>query len=121
MSQLTITYTPLDKAPSFEALAYTWGTGEADCKIPIKDHGKDCSAFLRLTNSLGVALSYIPWHLIKGYIWIDQIYINQTPNDDDTEKGQQIRLMKDIYATATRVLIWFGEGTSRKGARQSLR
>ena len=39
-------------------------------------------------------------------IWIDQICINQA---NESEKGQQIPLMADIYSKAFRVLIWLGE------------
>lgn len=39
-------------------------------------------------------------------LWIDAICINQ---DDLDERSQQVRLMKNIYSTAGRVLVWLGE------------
>lgn len=39
-------------------------------------------------------------------VWIDQICINQ---DDLEERSQQVQLMRDIYQTASRVLIWLGD------------
>ncbi|KAK5082566.1 hypothetical protein LTR70_007672 [Exophiala xenobiotica] len=38
-------------------------------------------------------------------IWVDAICINQ---QNDEEKAQQIRLMKDIYSSARPVILWLG-------------
>ena len=43
-----------------------------------------------------------------SYFWIDALCINQTDND---EKGQQVRLMREIYASAESVIVWLGEST----------
>jgi hypothetical protein len=38
-------------------------------------------------------------------LWIDAICINQ---DNDEDKSQQVRLMREIYDTASRVIVWLG-------------
>ncbi|KAE9380908.1 hypothetical protein N431DRAFT_459822 [Stipitochalara longipes BDJ] len=42
------------------------------------------------------------------YFWIDAICINQ---HDDEEKGERVRLMRNIYALAQKVIIWMGEAS----------
>ena len=39
-------------------------------------------------------------------MWIDAICINQ---DDSADKEQQVKLMRDIYGSATRALVWLGD------------
>lgn len=50
---------------------------------------------------------FLPRSCSTGYIWIDQICINQ---QDDTERGHQIALMGEIYSSARQVLVWLGPG-----------
>lgn len=38
-----------------------------------------------------------------GYLWIDQICINQ---DDVVERTEQVSIMRDIFACADAVTIW---------------
>jgi hypothetical protein len=52
------------------------------------------------------ALPHIARECRTGYIWIDQICINQS---DIKERGQQLTLMGQIYSSCSVVLVWLGE------------
>ncbi|KAI1015049.1 hypothetical protein LB503_004022 [Fusarium chuoi] len=56
--------------------------------------------------NLHAALLHLRDHFIERIIWIDAICINQEDND---EKGRQVQSMAEIYAKATRVIVWLGE------------
>jgi len=89
----------LDPAPSFEAISYTWGD-------PVKTHSLtvgNCS--LPITKNAYEILSKFSPTDQSRLLWIDSICINQ---DDDDDKSQQVRLMREIYGTASRVIVWLG-------------
>jgi hypothetical protein len=52
---------------------------------------------------------------IRRYIWADAVCINQ---DDHPETLDQMKLMREIYSTANRVLVWLGEDIDNE-AKQS--
>ncbi|PYH35845.1 HET domain-containing protein [Aspergillus neoniger CBS 115656] len=65
----------------YEALSYVWGS---QTLVHLRDNQ------------------------LERILWFDAICINQ---EDDDEKGEQIPLMRSIYAQADRVLVWLGEAT----------
>jgi hypothetical protein len=94
----------LDTAPSFEALSYTWckqDDGYLRCSggsLPVKRNLNDALKRLRSTHT-------------QRIIWTDAVCINQK---NPKEKAQQIKLMREIYSKATRVVVWLGEDTGGK-------
>ena len=101
--------TPLEFAPPYEALSYTWGDPSKSTSLSV---GKFT---LEIRRNLDVALR----HLRKRYhpaskatesvfrrLWIDALCINQ---DDIQERNQQVLLMFKIYQRAEQVPIWLGE------------
>jgi Heterokaryon incompatibility protein (HET) len=64
---------------------------------------------MAVTQNLYVALSYLQDQDIPRIIWVDAVCINQS---DDVEKSLQLRLMAEIYAKASRVIVWLGEAYS---------
>ena len=83
----------------YTALSYTWAGPVIDNGISI-----DGSVF-DITENLWLALRQFR-HLTRAiHLWIDAICINQ---GDDSEKGEQVALMGDIYSNATRTWIWLG-------------
>ena len=58
-----------------------------------------------ITENLYAALQRLQDHSIKR-IWIDTIYINQ---QDQQERGHQVRSITKIYGRAHRVVVWLGE------------
>ncbi|KAK4125812.1 heterokaryon incompatibility, partial [Parathielavia appendiculata] len=56
-----------------------------------------------VTDNLHRLLRHLRLRDESRRLWIDQICINQK---DEVEKGAQIRLMTEIYAGASPVVIW---------------
>ena len=63
---------------------------------------------LKITPSLSILLQELEARSDARFIWIDQICINQ---QDGREKAVQIRMMRDIYVSAHKVLLWLGPST----------
>jgi hypothetical protein len=103
----------LQEDPKYEALSYTWG--ETTCQwnsgpphtYSIQIHG---SGLLRITTNLSEFLQHLAQTAPNGTstrrIWADQICINQK---DIEERSSQVAMMKKIYQSAWRTLIWLGQ------------
>ncbi|KAF2464484.1 HET-domain-containing protein [Lindgomyces ingoldianus] len=90
---------PLEEAPSFEALSYVWGT-------PVNTAVIDCCrGYLPIRANLETALRQLRHRAETRWLWVDALCINQ---EDDSERGNQVRMMGLIYFQATRVVIWLG-------------
>jgi hypothetical protein len=94
----------LDSTLPYEALSYTW------CK---QDDGySQCNEKkLGIRRNLRTALTRLCGTVAQRVIWTDAICINQ---EDGNEKASQIKLMREIYHKATRVLVWLGEDVGDK-------
>jgi hypothetical protein len=94
------------EAVPYQALSYTWGDveGEERTQLPLPRIFVNNRVF-PATNNLRMALSHIqdPNHDI--ILWADAICINQ---QDNREKGHQVKQMAQIYKNAEEVLIWLG-------------
>ncbi|KAK4664788.1 uncharacterized protein QC763_507650 [Podospora pseudopauciseta] len=112
--------------PPYTALSYTWGDEKERLHPPqtlniaspdstpetFPIHQSNLYAFLRqarpdLVPSHNGATSRRAANV--GYIWIDAICINQA--DEETakkEKTAQLKIMSQIYASASRIIIWLG-------------
>jgi Heterokaryon incompatibility protein (HET) len=96
-----IIHTKLEDAPAYEAISYTWGDPARSQQIFVGG--------LRILTSINV------YRILRDRsslwrtrcLWIDFICINQ---GDDEEKTKQVRMMKEIYNRALRVVIWLGDG-----------
>jgi len=84
----------------YEALSYVWGSEDKPQSIIIDDQN------LSITQNLYTLLSRLQNHSLPRIIWADAVCINQA---DEKEKERQIPLMAEIYAKASRVLVWLGE------------
>lgn len=121
--------------PKYSALSYAWGSDARSRSITIADYACDSTtingaasasnrgqnseqgeesgltglphSFLPITKSLDVCLRHLRslGQLDSLPIWIDQICINQS---DDSEKSDQVQLMRVIYTSAKQVLVWLG-------------
>ncbi|OAL54636.1 HET-domain-containing protein [Pyrenochaeta sp. DS3sAY3a] len=96
--ELRLVEVPLDTT-DFEALSYVWS--DQSQKVPIRCNGQDHSIGQNLHEAL---MEYQRQGSTRG-LWVDAICINQSC---DTEKSQQVRMMRDIYGIAKRTIIWLG-------------
>jgi hypothetical protein len=100
----SLTQTTFDQAPPYETLSYVWGTSDRDELVKLRD-GK----LLRITKPLKDALAFVVRQCGTGHLWIDQICIDQ---DDRIERGNQVKIMGQIYSSCSRVLVWLGRITN---------
>jgi hypothetical protein len=99
-------YFPLNKAPRFVALSYTWGESTKRFRIVVDGHNFDVTEnlFAVLLDRAEVIrlgrcvrhMKKIPEYQIR-FIWVDAICINQL---DFVERAQQVLRMPQIYRTA---------------------
>ncbi|XDG06316.1 hypothetical protein ABKA04_005931 [Annulohypoxylon sp. FPYF3050] len=105
--RVTIGTRSLDANPLYNALSYVWGDA-ASANIPGNVINIDGSEF-PVTSNLLAALRYLRSVLGKVdpiTLWVDAVCINQRDLD---ERKEQVSMMRDIYASAERVVIWLGE------------
>jgi hypothetical protein len=88
---------------TYETLSYVWGSEDKPHSIIIDDQD------LNVTRSLYAALLRLQNHTCSRIIWVDAVCIDQT---NDKEKESQISLMAEIYAKASRVIVWLGEAAN---------
>lgn len=87
------------KEPKYEALSYCWGALGSHYPIDI-DRGTHL-----ITASLAAALIRLRLADRVRVLWVDALCINQ---EDNNEKCKQIGLMRRIYTSASRVLVYLG-------------
>jgi hypothetical protein len=90
----------------FEALSYVWG--KQATRQRIKCNGRS----MYVGSSLLDAFGELARRRSNGLVWADAICINQ---NDDQEKTRQVRMMRDIYEKAQRVIIWLGKEQAGDG------
>ncbi|OAG09459.1 uncharacterized protein CC84DRAFT_1082351 [Paraphaeosphaeria sporulosa] len=89
----------IDDAPSFEALSYVWG--HPTPAVEVLCNGKPFSIQPELAN----ALSQLRLQQHARIVWADAICIDQ---NNVEERNNQVSLMRSIYPSATRVIVWLG-------------
>jgi hypothetical protein len=99
--QYTLFHTHL-KDSKFLALSYCWGSHTLSHTMTINNHS------MPITESLATALASLQSQSHDVLLWADAICINQK---DPIEKTSQVQLMRDIYQTASQVIIWLGPAT----------
>lgn len=105
--ECSLSVAPLgDEFVQYNALSYVWGDPQDTTMVKVNGEPAMVTkslagALCSLRNSRDARFSAPP-------IWADAICINQ---GDDAERATQVRIMDYIYAAATRVVVWLGEGT----------
>jgi len=111
----------LSEDPQYEALSYTWGTLARDVPIFVVPNalpeGLAVSKALPVTPQLYAALKRLRWEATSRYLWVDQICIDQTSNN---ERSQQVLLMDKIYEQSTQTIIWLGEEDQHRGSFEEM-
>jgi len=90
--------------PKYNALSYTWGNPKKKAVIIVNGIRR------KVRHNLGRALSALRREDEDMILWVDALCINQ---EDLEERGQQVRLMEEIYKNAEAVLIYLGRGNSK--------
>ena len=100
---------PLDQAPPFECLSYTWekpGFSSGHMSTPpgwvICINGYN----FNIKENLYEALLRLMHRDTTRLLWADALCIDQS---NQAEVGDQVAKMGVIYTTAVRVLVWLGE------------
>jgi hypothetical protein len=88
----------LDDGQHYEAVSYVWGDNHLSKCLVLED-----GSFVMITASLVEALPRLAESSITGYLWIDQLCIDQTTL---AERNHQIKIMGEIYSRSIRVLIF---------------
>ena len=96
---------PLVRCPPYVAVSYAWGTSMLakdillnETPFPIRENVWSLLTEMRQHEKL-------KWR----FFWIDAICINQM---DRKERNHQVRIMREVYATAANVLVWLGSATA---------
>lgn len=103
-----LTTWPIDRAPRYHAISYTWGDAESNTNILMNGRA------LKVRTNCELALKQAYWYKKRQfylyrtmtYYWIDAICIDQS---NLGEKGQQVAMMGSIYKNASLVLACIGD------------
>ena len=99
----------------YEALSYSWGTGEIDRHIKICVGSSKPYTF-GVRSNLFAALKQLRLFEPRP-LWIDAICINQNNHD---EKNAQVPKMPKIYSGAQNVCVWLGDEDEDQGSRLAI-
>ncbi|KAL2839832.1 HET-domain-containing protein [Aspergillus pseudoustus] len=100
--QCRLRHAILSEKPEYEALSYVWGD-------PAKIDYVTCDGVrVRVRESIFGAFQALRRPDSERVLWVDVLCINQP---DSVEKGKQVELMGDIYASSQQVLVWLGRST----------
>ncbi|KAF2423016.1 HET-domain-containing protein [Tothia fuscella] len=96
---------------AYEAISYAWG--DNNLKVSTLCSDKD----LQVTPNLRDALLRMRYPDQSRYLWADAACIDQS---NARERGHQVENMRQIYESATAVLVWLGEDEDGHIGRASL-
>lgn len=88
------------QAVDYEAISYAWG--DTYQRSQISCNGRSLSITSNLKDAL-LSFRYADTH---RYVWADAVCINQS---DVRERNHQVRLMRKIFMSASKVLVWLGK------------
>jgi hypothetical protein len=104
-----LVHVPLDESPRYEALSYTWGhSSERFTLYQESEDSNDSDApksVFHITKGLYEALVQLRKVSESRVLWVDAVCIDQ---GNLKERGEQVKIMRQIYTRAERVLVWLG-------------
>lgn len=90
----------------YEAISYVWGDPLDTVTISATNLNQPARpGLIPITKSLNDALRRLRHPDTVRVLWADGVCINQ---NDVGERGHQVRIMRNIYEMAKRVLVWLG-------------
>lgn len=100
----------LKGAPPYKALSYVWGAPKHVHRITIfSGDGVKVAGSLPLGSNLTDALRSQRHTGQEVCVWVDSICIDQS---NVGERSKQVRIMADIYRSASEVVVWLGAETA---------
>lgn len=92
--------------PTYEAISYVWRVlnDDRDLAAIQCDNGHTVG----ITWNLQTALTSLRHEKTSRLVWADAVCINQ---DDLEERKEQVQCMRDVFANASKVLVWLGNST----------
>ncbi|ORY59116.1 heterokaryon incompatibility protein-domain-containing protein [Pseudomassariella vexata] len=102
--EISIIPTPLQTAPQYEAISYTWGDATQLGSVTCQPGG----VLVQVTQNCISILRRLRQPQKERLVWIDAICINQ---QNIPERNAQVAVMGRIYASANRVVIDIGESS----------
>ena len=104
--QSQLKHLPLTQSqyPEYEAISWCWGKATKRKEIVLN------GVVTVVPENAEQLLRHLCIKQGHTRVWLDAVCINQA---DNTEKGHQVAIMKDIYSKAERVLIWLGDDDGR--------
>ncbi|VUC22909.1 unnamed protein product [Clonostachys rosea] len=103
---ITLVPRKLEFGLEFEALSYTWANAQGDARKTHRVYVGDYWHVVQVTENCANALRKLRRPYYPCILWVDAICIDQ---DDQTEKEQQVRMMRDIFSSARKVIIYVGD------------
>jgi hypothetical protein len=103
----------LEALPEYEAISYVWGPSESQEREAIVCDGHK----MYITTSLAQPLHRLRYLDMPRLLWADGLCINQ---HNLSERGSQVQIMGDIFARASRVIIWLGPDTKDQGVKKAM-
>ncbi|KAM3510449.1 hypothetical protein MY11210_005902 [Beauveria gryllotalpidicola] len=94
----------------YEALSYVWGSAVKSELIHVDDEN------LYVTRNLYSALLGLRDGALPRILWVDAVCINQ---DHLEERSRQVQYMAEIYARASRVIVWLEHGAMDECTRDT--
>jgi hypothetical protein len=98
----SIIHVDIESAPNYEAVSYVWGSPHKSDHIQLLD-----GRILPVTATVVFALPHLAKVCQTGYLWIDQITIDQS---NISERNDQVKVMGQIYRRTSRCLVWMDDG-----------
>lgn len=125
-SRDTNTYQGTDSLPKFAALSYVWGPKAPSRRVYVVECDTSASgdwngSYITIRENLYQFLWYYrdtDAHCTTEHLWVDQLSINQS---DVHERNHQVRLMAQVYESASFVIAWLGSSPEIKQAAATLR
>ncbi|KAL8365322.1 hypothetical protein RB595_004227 [Gaeumannomyces hyphopodioides] len=116
--EVEIYISSLEESPIYEALSYVWSDPSEDpsnepAEIHIRGTGK-----WTVTPNLRGALTTLRHQITEPRtLWVDALCIDQS---NKNERSSQVRIMRGIYAQASRVVVWLGSGRDGPKVREAV-
>jgi hypothetical protein len=103
-----------DSDLDYEAISYCWSQGIGDAIEDTWDFEVQCDEVaINVPQNLGRALRRLRYRDTQRRLWMDSVCIDQRNVE---EKNCQVARMGQIFATATRVVVWLGEQDENTGS-----